>query len=80
MTDVLSFSFVYRQTLVSGHLDHTLRLWDVKSGNGIKDLNGVHTDQITSVCVSPGGSNVPVVDTNTNGFSNGHRWILGADQ
>ncbi|SAL97384.1 hypothetical protein, partial, partial [Absidia glauca] len=46
------------QTLVSGHLDHTLRLWDVKSGNGIKDLNGVHTDQITSVCVSPDGSSV----------------------
>ncbi|KAI8333076.1 WD40-repeat-containing domain protein [Chlamydoabsidia padenii] len=46
------------QTLVSGHLDHTLRVWDAKSGNGIKDLNGIHTDQITSVCVSPDGSSV----------------------
>ncbi|CAO3596050.1 unnamed protein product [Absidia cylindrospora] len=46
------------QTLVSGHLDNTLRVWDSKSGNGIKDLNGIHTDQITSVCVSPDGSSV----------------------
>ncbi|KAI8080088.1 WD40-repeat-containing domain protein [Halteromyces radiatus] len=46
------------QTVVSGHLDSTLRIWDAKSGNGIKDLNGIHTDQITSVCVSPDGSSV----------------------
>ncbi|CAO3648058.1 unnamed protein product [Cunninghamella blakesleeana] len=43
-------------TLVSGHLDATLRIWDAKSGNGIKDINGIHNDQITSTSLSPDGN------------------------
>ncbi|KAI9306374.1 WD40-repeat-containing domain protein [Cunninghamella echinulata] len=43
-------------TLISGHLDASLRIWDAKSGNGIKDLNGIHTDQITSTSLSPDGN------------------------
>ncbi|KAI7861127.1 WD40-repeat-containing domain protein [Circinella umbellata] len=43
------------QTLVSGHLDNNIRLWDTRTGNGIKELTGVHSGQITSVSISPGG-------------------------
>ncbi|KAI9015880.1 WD40-repeat-containing domain protein [Phycomyces nitens] len=45
-------------TLVSGHMDNNIRVWDTRTGNGIKDMTGVHTSQITSVCMSPGGSTV----------------------
>ncbi|KAG9292434.1 hypothetical protein G9A89_015304 [Geosiphon pyriformis] len=45
-------------TLASGHLDNNLRFWDVRSGNNIKELNGIHLGQITSVSVSPDGSKV----------------------
>ncbi|ORX59808.1 WD40 repeat-like protein [Hesseltinella vesiculosa] len=57
-------------TLVSGHLDNTLRLWDTKSGNGIKDLQGLHRGQITSVAVSPDGGSVL-----TNSRDNTLKWI-----
>ncbi|GAB5591196.1 hypothetical protein Unana1_06096 [Umbelopsis nana] len=43
-------------TIVSGHLDNNVRLWDTRTGNGIKELTGLHTGQITSVSVSPDGS------------------------
>jgi autophagy-related protein 16 len=42
------------QTLISGHLDNNIRLWDARTGVGIKELTGIHTGQITSVCMSPG--------------------------
>ncbi|KAL1934483.1 hypothetical protein VTP01DRAFT_6665 [Rhizomucor pusillus] len=45
-------------TVVSGHLDNSLRLWDTRTGNGIKEMAGMHTGQITSVSVAPGASNV----------------------
>lgn len=41
-------------TVVSGHLDNNLRLWDTRTGNGIKEMAGMHTGQITSVYVAPG--------------------------
>jgi autophagy-related protein 16 len=31
-----------------------VRLWDARTGNGIKELIGLHSGQITSVSVSPG--------------------------
>ncbi|KAI7870148.1 WD40-repeat-containing domain protein [Spinellus fusiger] len=42
-----------RFTLVSGHLDGNLRLWDTRTGKGIKELAGVHVGQITSVGIRP---------------------------
>ncbi|KAL0097621.1 autophagy protein 16 [Phycomyces blakesleeanus] len=45
-------------TLISGHMDNNIRVWDTRTGNGIKDMTGLHTSQITSVCMSPGGSTV----------------------
>ncbi|RUS17762.1 autophagy protein 16 [Endogone sp. FLAS-F59071] len=45
-------------TLASGHLDNNLRLWDVRTGNGIKELTGIHGGQITSLSVSPDGSKI----------------------
>ncbi|KAI8388013.1 WD40-repeat-containing domain protein [Radiomyces spectabilis] len=41
------------QTIVSGHFDNNIRLWDARTGNGIKQLTGLHTGQITSVSMSP---------------------------
>lgn len=43
-----------RRTLASGHLDNNLRLWDTRTGNGIKELTGIHRGQITSVSVLSG--------------------------
>ncbi|RUP51745.1 WD40-repeat-containing domain protein [Jimgerdemannia flammicorona] len=40
-------------TIASGHLDNNLRLWDVRTGNAIKELTGIHLGQITSLSVSP---------------------------
>lgn len=42
------------QTLISGHLDNNIRLWDARTGVGIKELTGIHSGQITSVSMSPG--------------------------
>lgn len=42
------------QTLISGHLDNNIRLWDARTGVGIKELTGVHNGQITSVSMSSG--------------------------
>ena len=41
-------------TIVTGHLDHNLRLWDIKSGNLIHEVTGIHGGQITSVETSSG--------------------------
>lgn len=42
------------QTVISGHLDNNIRLWDARTGVGIKELTGIHSGQITSVSMSPG--------------------------
>ena len=42
------------QTLASGSLDQTVRLWDVAAGQEIATLQG-HTDRVTSVAFSPDG-------------------------
>lgn len=44
------------QTLISGHLDNNIRLWDARTGSGIKELTGIHSGQITSVSMSPDGT------------------------
>ncbi|OZJ05095.1 hypothetical protein BZG36_01350 [Bifiguratus adelaidae] len=43
-------------TIASGHLDNNIRLWDSRTGNGIKEIAGIHTGQITSLCISNDGS------------------------
>ena len=40
--------------LASGSLDKKIRLWDVKTGGEIKQLQG-HTESITSVVFAPDG-------------------------
>lgn len=42
--------------IVSGHIDGNVRLWDIKTGNLIYDISGVHTRSITSVSRSIDGS------------------------
>ena len=42
------------QTLASGSDDHTVRLWDVTSGQCLKILQG-HTNGVWSVAFSPDG-------------------------
>ncbi|RCH84222.1 hypothetical protein CU098_005468, partial [Rhizopus stolonifer] len=57
------------QTLISGHLDNNIRLWDARTGVGIKELTGIHHGQITSVSMSPGKTK-STADT----FRNGLNW------
>src|SRR4029079_10312916 len=42
-------------TLASGSTDHTVRLWDVATGNQKTKLEG-HTDVVNCVSFSPGGA------------------------
>jgi autophagy-related protein 16 len=44
--------------IVSGHLDSNLRFWDVKTGECIRALESLHSQQITSVVLSPDGHSV----------------------
>jgi autophagy-related protein 16 len=46
------------QTIISGHLDNNIRLWDARTGVGIKELTGIHSGKITSVSMSPGKLNI----------------------
>ena len=58
----LTLADVEGQTLVSGHLDNNVRLWDTRTGNAIKELMGVHSGQITSVSISPGELYIYLID------------------
>jgi autophagy-related protein 16 len=40
--------------VASGHLDHIVRIWDMKSGNCVKELSGIHSAQITSLNITSG--------------------------
>lgn len=42
--------------IVSGHVDHHLRVWDLKSNDCLQDIDGIHENQITSVCTTPDGT------------------------
>lgn len=39
--------------IASGHLDNNLRVWDTRSGQLIREIQGLHFGQITGVEVSP---------------------------
>jgi autophagy-related protein 16 len=39
--------------IASAHLDGTLRLWDIRTGDSTHEMKGAHSKQITSVSVSP---------------------------
>jgi autophagy-related protein 16-1 len=41
--------------VVSGHLDGTLRFWDVRMGKVAHELTGLHTANITSVAIGRNG-------------------------
>ena len=45
----------YDQTVLSGHVDGSLRSWDIKSGKSTFTIPNLHTKQITSVTISPDG-------------------------
>ena len=40
--------------VISGHMDNSVRLWDMRSGECVKEITGIHAGQITSVSSSPG--------------------------
>lgn len=40
----------------TGHVDHHLRIWDMKSNDCLRDIDNIHENQITSVCLSPDGA------------------------
>jgi autophagy-related protein 16 len=40
--------------IISGHVDNSVRFWDAKTGDCVKEITGIHAGQITSVSVSPG--------------------------
>lgn len=42
----------------SGHFDSNLRIWDLKNGSLVTELNGIHTDQITSVSINADSTSV----------------------
>jgi len=42
----------------SGHFDSNLRIWELKNGTLVADLQGIHTDQITSVSINPDSSQI----------------------
>ena len=52
--DVLSTKDV---TVVSGHMDGSLRFWDVRSGDRTADIPGLHEGGVTSVQFDPVKSN-----------------------
>jgi len=41
-------------TVVSGHLDNNVRIWDSNSGQLVKEVSGIHHGQVTGVTVSQG--------------------------
>lgn len=69
------------QTLISGHLDNNVRLWDARTGTAIKELTGIHSGQITSVSMSPGMwkfKNMMFIWLNS--FFGGFRWEFVIDK
>lgn len=40
--------------VISGHLDHHLRFWDVRNGELVHEMLNLHQGQITSVSIHPG--------------------------
>ncbi len=49
------------QTLISGHLDNNIRFWDTRTGSDIRELTDVHIGQVTSVSMSPGNNDYPIL-------------------
>jgi autophagy-related protein 16 len=47
--------------VVSGHFDGTLRFWDVRKGDIVHEVEGLHSLQMTSVVLSPSGCEVRLV-------------------
>jgi len=44
--------------LFSAHTDHMIRVWDSKTGECISEIDGIHTDRITSLAISPDGCQI----------------------
>ncbi|CAM9532268.1 unnamed protein product, partial [Chrysoparadoxa australica] len=53
-------------TVISGHMDGQLRVWDLRAASLQHTVKGLHEDQITSVsCIGRGGGSGHVVLTNS---------------
>ncbi|CAN0111904.1 unnamed protein product, partial [Laminaria digitata] len=52
--------------VVSGHMDGVVRLWDMRSGSCAHQLQGLHTDQVTSVKFAPGRGNLLLTNSRDN--------------
>ncbi|CAM9264942.1 unnamed protein product [Ascophyllum nodosum] len=44
--------------VASGHMDGIVRLWDMRTGSCAQQLQGLHSDQVTSVKFAPGKGNM----------------------
>ena len=53
-------------TLVSGHLDNNLRVWDSRSGIIVREVTGLHFGQITSVERNPCGGHTILTTSRDN--------------
>jgi WD40 repeat protein len=55
--DIRHSLFIIRYSILSGSSDHTLKLWDVQSGQEVRTFKG-HEDSVTGVCFAPGGKTI----------------------
>ncbi|KAJ3021655.1 UNVERIFIED_CONTAM: hypothetical protein HDU68_009518 [Siphonaria sp. JEL0065] len=39
--------------IISGHLDNNLRVWDTRTGNLVREVTGIHSQQVTGVTIAP---------------------------
>lgn len=46
----------FSNSIASGHLDNSVKLWDMRSGNSIKELSDIHKGQVTGVYCKNGQS------------------------
>ncbi|CAM9355100.1 unnamed protein product [Discosporangium mesarthrocarpum] len=52
--------------IASGHMDGSLRFWDLRSGSRSHCVSSIHTDQVTSVQFSLGSSNLLLTNSRDN--------------
>ncbi|OMH81861.1 Protein tipD [Zancudomyces culisetae] len=55
--DVKSGNYNEALSIVTGHMDFGIRLWNTKTGERLKELK-VHKDSIVSLCLSPNGDQI----------------------
>ncbi|KAJ7301106.1 hypothetical protein DFH08DRAFT_907420 [Mycena albidolilacea] len=56
--------------IVSGSVDRTIRVWDVKTGRALVELTKRHTGPVSSVAFSPNGAGIMAA----SGYMHIHMW------